>query len=253
MCIENLLSLRQCQVKLVHLTFRSSLQEEPIRASNFNMFCIRFYGSCICMSKCMVSVILPSLTARYDSDSDIMITSGWTHGTHWQQGSSGSGGLNLKPSSPPLSPLQTLVRLASPRMSDNRPANRWRAVAFPNLNLSYLYHMVDFRNINASGAVVWTALQCAWDPLFEARTMRIFAKCGIRVYTDLYQDIQNSYAYLLSCISVYAFIRVCAQIYSVRTRIYGLVSVCTLSYLYLYILIYTEYQPVYTQYKIASI
>ncbi len=44
---------------------------EPARTSNFNMFCIGFYGSCICMSKCMVSVILLSLTARNDSDSDI--------------------------------------------------------------------------------------------------------------------------------------------------------------------------------------
>ncbi len=75
--------------------------------------------------------------------------------------------------------------------------------------------------------------QDRWDPWFKARTMHIFAKCVIRVYTDLYPDIQCSYAYIRSCISMYAFIRVYTQIHSVHTRIYSRISVCTLSYVYI--------------------
>ncbi len=153
------------------------------------------------------------------------------HGTHWQPGRPGQGGLNLK---------TRLKQCQHEGFAGSAPDVQYQASqqvtchAFPNLNLSYLYNMVDFRNINARGtAVWWTALLCARNPWFEARIMHIFAKCFIRVYTDLYPDIQRSYAYIRSCISMYAFIRVYTQIYSVLTRIYSLVSVCTLSYVYI--------------------
>ncbi len=99
----------------------------------------------ICESKCMVSVILLSPTAHNDSDSDIASLAGWlrlgSHGTHWQPGRAGPGGLNLKP------------RFAKPRIMAGAgvlPAQRWtgrptsarRRCATLNLNLVDIYHMI---------------------------------------------------------------------------------------------------------------
>ncbi len=85
-------------------------------------------------------------------------------------------------------------------------------------------------------------------------TMHIFAKCFIRVYTDLYPDIQCSYAYIQLCISMYTYI--------VCTRIYGLVFVCTGSYaytrscisMYAFIRVYTQICMCHTRmYSLVSV
>ena len=61
----------------------------------------------------------------------------------------------------------------------------------------------------------------------------------IRVYTDLYADIQRSWAYIRSCTCSYAYM----------PRYTGFID--GYKVVYLYILICTEYSPVYTQYNIA--
>jgi hypothetical protein len=92
--------------------------------------------------------------------------------------------------------------------------------------------MIRLTNIKASGAVVWTALQCPW---FEFWNHACFGKM---LHTR-----------------IYAYIWTFTQIYIVFMRIYFLVSVfmCSYEYIlrytesYLYVCWYTQYIQVYTE------
>ncbi len=82
------------------------------------------------------------------------------------------------------------------------PANTgWSVI----LNLTYWCHILCVKNINACGTVVWTALQCAWDPWFESlghanickMSFAYMLTCSvvpgysgfIRAYTDVYLSL----------------------------------------------------------------
>jgi hypothetical protein len=97
----------------------------------------------ICSSKCIVSVILLSLTAHNDSDSGIASLAGWlrvgSHGTHWHPGRAGPGSLNLKPRfAKPRIMAGTGVRLAQRWTYDIRQSR----CATSNLNLADIYHTI---------------------------------------------------------------------------------------------------------------
>ncbi len=148
-----------------------------------------------CGSKCMVSVILPSPTEHNFSDSDI---AGWlrlgSHGTHWQLGRAGQGGLNLK-----LAGAEVLQ--AQHRTSDiSQKAPRLKLEPQFSRHISY---NTPF-GINAGGVVVRAALQYAWDSQFESASHACFCKMSHR----------RTYA---------SFILTCTQIYRVHKRIYDLV------------------------------
>jgi hypothetical protein len=152
----------------------------------------------ICGSKCMVSVILPSPTAYNDSDSDI---AGWlrlgSRGTLWQPGRARPGGLDLKSrfAKPPIM-AGAGVLPAQHRTSDiSQKAHRLKLE--PQFSRLISYDTPS--GINAGGVVVRVASQYAWDSQFESASHACFAKCHIRVYThirvysDLYADIQRSW------------------------------------------------------------
>ena len=150
----------------------------------------------------MVSVILPSPTAHNDSDSDI---AGWlrlgSHGTHWQPGRAGPGGLNLKPrfAKPPIMIMAGAGVLPASTSDISQKAPRLKPEPQFSRHISY---DTPF-GINTGGVVVRAALQYAWDSRFESGDDACFCKM-------LHSRI-------------YAYIRTCTQIYSVYERIYDLV------------------------------
>ncbi len=95
----------------------------------------------ICRSKCMVSVILQSLTAHNYSDSDI---AGWlrlgSHGTHWQPSRACLGGWNLKPT---LHNHPSWLARGCCRLSTGRLTSARRHLGSNlNLNLAHIYHTI---------------------------------------------------------------------------------------------------------------
>ncbi len=104
-------------------------------------------------------------TAHNDSDSDIASLASWlrlgSHGTYWQPGRTGPGGLNLKPRfAKPRIMAGAGVLPAQRRRRTGRLTSARRRCAISNLNLVDISYDTPV-SINAGGVVVRAALQYA--------------------------------------------------------------------------------------------
>ncbi len=184
------------------------------------------------------AVILRSLTARNDLDSDIASLADWlrlgAHGTHWQPRRTDQGGLNLNPRCQHGGfGWHHGRRGGRGRLSSGRPtpARRWCAILHISYDTRFEHHRWWY-----SGQ---SSLAVCMRSMVRIQALNIFCKMfytRIYAYTNLYPDTQCLYAYILSCISIhvvtlwscisvqiYRVILACMLIYSVYTSIYWFV------------------------------
>ena len=174
---------------------------------------------------------LSDLAESYDLDSDIASLADWLrleqHDTHWQQGRTGPGGLNLNPSCKAV-PARGFrltwwpargARPAQLRTSAAR-LGRWCAILHISDDTPYRHPRSWCSGQSSLAVCMRSMVQISILCIF---LQDVLYAC-IRLYTDLYPDTQCLYTHIRSCSSIHVLIQVYNEVYRV------LVLVCMLIY-----------------------